>query len=215
MNFAPRLAVKFRRCAILRSDMLRICKLGEEILRQKAKDVPEVTDEIRSLAEQMLETMINADGVGLAAPQVGLPLRMFVVMVDDNVRRVFINPQIISTSQEVCSYEEGCLSIPETYESIVRPKKVTVQALDESGKPFILEADGLLARVIQHESDHLEGILFIDKGDKDFAEKIKQKFKIRAERSAQKQAQKKAKLNRINAKIAAKEAKKAEVTNRC
>ena len=86
---------------------------------------------------------------------------MFVLIADDDVRRVFINPQIISTSTEVSEYEEGCLSIPKVYEKITRPVKVTVQALNENGKPFTLEADGLLARIIQHEYDHLEGILYI------------------------------------------------------
>ena len=101
--------------------ILEITKLGEEVLRQKAEPVPEVNDEIRKLAEDMFETMIEANGVGLAAPQVGLSLRMFVAMADDDVKRVFINPQIIKTSEEVGEYEEGCLSIPQVYESITRP----------------------------------------------------------------------------------------------
>lgn len=142
--------------------MLRICKLGEEVLRQVAKPVSEITQEHKKLAEEMFETMIEANGVGLAAPQIGLSIRMFVIIADDDVRRVFINPQIISTSEEMVPYEEGCLSIPEVYESILRPKKITVQAFDENGKPFTLEADGFLARVIQHEYDHLDGKLFID-----------------------------------------------------
>ena len=143
--------------------ILDITKLGEEVLRKKAEPVAEVNDEIRKRADDMLETMIDADGVGLAAPQVGLSLRMFVAMADDDVKRVFINPQIIKTSEEVSDYEEGCLSIPQVYESMTRPVRVTVQALNEKGRPFTLEADGLLARIIQHEYDHLEGVLFIDR----------------------------------------------------
>jgi peptide deformylase len=179
-------------------------------LRKKAEPIPEVNDEIRKLAEDMFETMIEANGVGLAAPQVGLSLRMFVAMADDDVKRVFINPQIIKTSEEVGEYEEGCLSIPQVYESITRPLGVTVQAINEKGRPFTLEADGLLARIIQHEYDHLDGILYIDRGDKDFAEKTEAQFKKRAERAAEKAREKEAKARKIAAKLAAKEAKKAK-----
>lgn len=190
--------------------ILEITKLGEEILRKKAEPVAEVTDEIRKLADDMLETMIEANGVGLAGSQVGKNLRIFVAMADDDVKRVFINPQIIKTSEEVEEYEEGCLSIPQVYESITRPSRVTVQALNEKGRPFTLDADGLLARIIQHEYDHLDGILYIDRGDKDFAEKTEAQFKKRAERAAQKAKEKEAKARKIAAKIAAKEAKKAQ-----
>ena len=188
--------------------ILDIVKLGEDILRQKAEPVAEVNDEIRKLAEDMFDTMIDADGVGLAGPQVGKNLRMFVLIADDDVRRVFINPQIIKTSEELGDYDEGCLSIPQVYETIRRPVKVTVQALNENGKPFTLDADGLLARIIQHEYDHLDGIVFIDRGDKDFAEKTTAKFKKRQERAEQKRKEKEAKAKKIAAKIAAKEAKK-------
>ena len=188
--------------------ILDITKLGEEVLRKKAEPVAEVNDEIKKLAEDMIETMIEADGVGLAGPQVNKGLRIFVAMADDDVKRVFINPQIIKTSEEICDYEEGCLSIPQVYESISRPARVTVQALNENGKPFTLEAEGLLARIIQHEYDHLEGIVFIDRGDKAFAEKTEQAFQKRAERAAKKAQEKAAKKARLNAKLAAKEAKK-------
>ena len=184
--------------------ILPITKLGEDILRQKAQPVPEVTDEIRKLAEDMFETMDAADGVGLAAPQVGLGLRMFVLMADDNVRRVFINPQIIKTSSEMGEYDEGCLSLPKIYETIVRPVEVTVQALNEKGKPFTLDADGLLARIIQHEYDHLEGIVFIDRGDPDFAKKTEDQMKKRAERAAKKAADKERKAAKVAVKLAAK-----------
>lgn len=188
--------------------ILNITKLGEDILRQKAQPVAEVNDEIRTLCDDMFETMIEAEGVGLAGPQVGKNLRLFVLIADDDVKRVFINPQIIKTSEEVGEYDEGCLSIPQVYETIIRPTKVTVQALNEKGKPFTLEADGLLARIIQHEYDHLEGILYIDRGDKEFAAKTEAQFKKRAERAEQKAKEKAAKQAKITAKIAAKEAKK-------
>lgn len=184
--------------------ILDITKLGEDILRQKAEPVAEVNDEIRQLAEDMFETMIEADGVGLACPQIGKSLRMFVLIADDDVRRVFINPQIIKTSEEVCDYDEGCLSIPQIYETISRPEKITVQALNEKGRPFTLEADGFLARIIQHEYDHLDGILYIDRGDKDFAEKTINQFKKRAERAAEKEKARAAKAAKIAAKIAKK-----------
>lgn len=188
--------------------ILEITKLGEDVLRQVAKPVEEVNDEIRQLAEDMFETMIEADGVGLACPQIGKSIRMFVLIADDDVRRVFINPQIIKTSETVCDYDEGCLSIPQIYETITRPEKVTVQALNEKGKPFTLEAEGFLARIIQHEYDHLDGILYIDRGDENFAKKTTEQFKKRAERAAQKAKEKEAKAKKIAAKIAAKNQKK-------
>jgi peptide deformylase len=190
--------------------ILDIVKLGEDSLRQKSVPVEEVNDEIRQLAEDMFETMIEAEGVGLAAPQVGRNIRMFVLIADDDVRRVFINPQIIKTSSEVGDYDEGCLSIPQVYETITRPLAVTVQAVNEKGRPFTLDADGLLARIIQHEYDHLDGILYIDRGDRDFAQKTEAQFKKRAERAAQKAKEKAAKAAKIAAKIAAKEAKKTK-----
>ena len=188
--------------------VLNITKLGEDVLRQKATPVTEINDDIRKLAEDMFDTMIAANGVGLACPQVGLSIRMFVIIADDDVRRVFINPQIIKTSEETCDYEEGCLSLPQVWEVINRPEKVTVQALDQNGKPFTLEADGFLARIIQHENDHLDGILYIDRGDPDFAAKTTEQCKKRAERAAEKAKAKEAKAKKIAAKIAAKEAKK-------
>lgn len=189
---------------------MRITKLGEEILRQKAEPVKpeEINDDLRNFLNEMFEAMIAADGVGLAGPQAGISKRLFVVIADDDVRRVFINPQIISTSAEMVDFEEGCLSVPLVYESISRPKKVTVQAFNENGRPFTLEADGLLARVIQHEYDHLDGILFIDRGDKAFAEKTTAQFKKRAERAEQKRLEREAKERRIAAKKAAAAAKK-------
>ena len=187
--------------------MIQIYKLGEDVLRQKAQPVTEVNDGIRKLTDDMFEVMVSADGVGLAGPQVGRLLRLFVVIADDGVRRVFINPQIIATSPEMSEYEEGCLSIPQVYETIKRPARVTVQALDETGRPFTLEADGLLARVIQHEYDHLDGVLFIDRGDPDFAEKTAKSFEKRAERAARRQSEKEAKAKSIAAKKAARKAK--------
>lgn len=189
---------------------MKIYKLGEEVLRKKAVPVKEeeINDSLRETLNEMFETMLEADGVGLAAPQIGDSRRYFVIISDDEVRRVFINPQIIGTSNDLCDYDEGCLSLPGFNEKIQRPSKVTVQALNENGKPFTLEADGLLARIIQHEYDHLEGIVYIDRGDPNFAAEVTEKMKKRLERAAKKEAEKARKAASIAAKIAAKEAKK-------
>ena len=185
--------------------MLRITKLGEDVLRQVAVPVEpeEINDEFRVLINEMFETIIAANGVGLAAPQVDISKRFFVVIADDDVRRVFINPQIISTSNDLVDYEEGCLSLPKIYENIKRPSQVTVQALNENGKPFTIEADGLLARIIQHENDHLNGIVFIDKGDPEFAKQAEQTMAKRAARYLEKQKAKEAKARKIEAKLLA------------
>ena len=195
--------------------MLKIYKLGEEVLRQKSVPIKdeEINDELRALAEEMFETMDAANGVGLACPQIGKNIRMFVAEADDDVKRVFINPQIIATSDDSVPYEEGCLSVPQVYENIMRPSKVTVQAQDQNGKKFTLEAEGLLARIIQHENDHLEGVIFIDRGDEEFAKKTAEQFAKRAERAAQKAAEKEAKAKKIAAKIAAKKAAKEAKKN--
>lgn len=185
---------------------MRITKLGEEILRKVAEPVKpeEINDEFRAFIDEMFEAMIQADGVGLAGPQAGISKRVFVAIADDDVRRVFINPQIISTSSDLCDYEEGCLSIPGVYENIKRPSKVTVQAFNEKGRPFTLKADGLLARIIQHENDHLDGYLFIDRGDPEFAKRTTEQFKKRAERAEKKRLEREAKERKIAAKKAAK-----------
>ena len=164
---------------------MNVLHLGNETLRQKAVPVTEVTDEVRALVREMFVTMETEEGVGLAAPQIGQSIRLFVVKADDGVERTFINPQIIATSQETSVYEEGCLSIPKIYEDVVRPARITVQALNERGRRFTLEADEFLARVIQHENDHLDGILFIDRIPPAKKQKIEQKFlKTEAEKEA-------------------------------
>ena len=183
---------------------------GDDVLLKKCRTVDKFNNRLFELLDDMADTLYESDGVGLAAPQIGKNIRMFVLIADDDVRRVFINPQIIKTSEEVSDYDEGCLSIPQVYETITRPVQVTVQALNEKGRPFTLEADGLLARIIQHEYDHLDGILYIDRGDKAFAEKTEAQFKKRAERAKEKEKAKAAKAAKIAAKIAAKEAKKSK-----
>jgi len=135
-------------------------------LRRVAEPVEEVNDEIRQLVDDMAETMYAVPGVGLAAPQIGVSKRIFVVdtaMDDDEPSQlmVFINPRFISREGEI-SWEEGCLSFPDIHEEIRRSGRVVVQALDREGKPFEVEAEGLPAVALQHEYDHLEGVLIVD-----------------------------------------------------
>jgi peptide deformylase len=141
--------------------ILDIRVLGDPVLRKPTKAVSEITDELRTLIANMFETMYAAEGIGLAAPQVGRTERITVVDVDGQ-KYALINPQILETSGPIDKAEEGCLSIPDIYGDIERPSQVTVRALDENGKEFELTADELLGRCIQHEVDHLEGRLFID-----------------------------------------------------
>jgi peptide deformylase len=141
---------------------MQILTLGNEGLRQKALPVKRIGSEYQKIAEELLNALHEGEGVGLAAPQVGLLERIFATHVHGDVPRIFINPSIIETSQETWKYEEGCLSIPGMYTDVIRPKAVKIQAWNERGRPFTLEASGILARVILHEYDHLDGILFID-----------------------------------------------------
>jgi len=145
---------------------LKILKYGDPLLRAKAKEVSKISKKVRALVDNMLEAMYLANGVGLAAPQVGESLRIFVIDISEPDEalnpKVFINPKIIKKSGAMCT-KEGCLSFPEVYTDVRRYKNVTVKALDINGRPFILESDSeLLSKAIQHEFDHLDGILFID-----------------------------------------------------
>lgn len=142
---------------------MEIITLGDEILRKKALPFVDINAETAALAQDMLEAMRVGRGVGLAGPQIGLSQRIFVVQIDGDIPRIFINPSIVQTSEELADYEEGCLSIPGMYADVSRPAQVRVQAWNERGRPFNLDADGFLARVILHEYDHLEGTLFIDR----------------------------------------------------
>ncbi len=142
---------------------MQILTLGNELLRQKAKKVDKIDNEIKEAAKQMFEIIKKDKGVGIAGPQIGLMKRIFVVHIEGDEERVFINPSILETSQETAKYEEGCLSVPGIYVDVVRSESVKIQAWNEKGKPFTMEANGLLARVIQHEYDHLEGVLFLDR----------------------------------------------------
>ncbi len=143
---------------------LRSIRVVEDpILRKKTREVKEINEKIKIIVEDMIETMYIEKGVGLAAPQVGILKRIFVIDIyDETGVKVFINSKITKTSGEV-EGEEGCLSIPGKIGKVMRPEKITVTALNLEGEEFTMEAEGLLARAICHESDHLDGILYIDK----------------------------------------------------
>ena len=145
----------------------KVLQYGEKSLREPSKEVHKVSKKIQELVQDLLETMYAKNGVGLAAPQIGVNLRVFVIDVSKNDEplnpMVFINPKIIKKTGATVA-QEGCISFPEAYTDVKRYANVMVKALDKHGRPFVLEAkDGeLLSRAIQHENDHLDGILFID-----------------------------------------------------
>lgn len=151
----------------LKTPPLEIHHLGDRVLRQPAKRVSKVDAEIRELVRQMLQTMYSADGIGLAAPQVAVNKQVIVVDCDPddpaNLPLILINPTIKQASRDICVAQEGCLSIPGVYLDVKRPAAIEVTYKDESGKPQKLAAAGLLARAIQHEMDHLNGVLFVDR----------------------------------------------------
>jgi len=159
--------------------ILPIVAYGDPVLKKKAKNIDKDYPKLESLIENMWDTMYNAYGVGLAAPQVGLPVRMFMIdpapfAEDDdlndtekeelkNLRKVFINPEITSQSGEEWVFNEGCLSIPDVREDVFRQPEITIEYFDENWEKHTETYSGLAARVIQHEYDHIEGILFTDK----------------------------------------------------
>jgi peptide deformylase len=152
---------------------LDIHYLGDRVLRQPAKRIASVDEEIRRIIVAMLQTMYSADGIGLAAPQVGINKQLIVIDCEldkpDSPPLIFINPTIKKYGKAVCKDQEGCLSIPGVYLDVERPETIEVAYKDESGRPRSLKADGLLARAIQHELDHLNGVLFVDRVENELA----------------------------------------------
>jgi peptide deformylase len=146
---------------------LSIHTLGARELRTPARRISKIDEEVRDLARSMLHSMYAARGIGLAAPQVGIHKQLLVIDLDLEEAAtpplVLINPEITAASASFNTYEEGCLSIPKVYLEVVRPSTVEVSFRDEQGRPRRLKADGLLARCIQHEMDHLNGVLFVDR----------------------------------------------------
>src|SRR5262249_23741493 len=161
--------------------------LPDKRLRQVSEPVKKNDSEIRTLVDEMFESMYDAPGIGLAAIQVGTPKR--VVTMDlakkeaPKAPQVFINPEILWVSEEKATYEEGCLSIPEFYDEVERPAQVKVKYLDLEGKPHEVEANGLLATCLQHEIDHLNGVLFIDHLSKLKRDRVLKKFTKEAQRA--------------------------------
>lgn len=160
---------------------LEIHYLGDRVLRQPAKRIAKVDENIRKLVKQMLQTMYSSDGIGLAAPQVGVNKQLIVIDCEPdnptNPPLVLINPKIIRYSSQLCNAEEGCLSVPGVYMEVTRPEGIEVSFKDEHGRPQKLPASGLLARAIQHEMDHLNGVMFVDRVENKIAltEELKKK----------------------------------------
>ena len=146
---------------------LEIFKLGSETLRTQAKRISKVDSNIRDLAKDMLQSMYSAKGIGLAGPQVGISKELLVIDInfEDSAAEplILINPEITAFGSTLTTYEEGCLSIPGIYLNVVRPSTIKLKFRDEMGRPRKMNADGLLARCIQHEVDHLKGVLFVDR----------------------------------------------------
>ncbi|PSJ57858.1 peptide deformylase [Pseudaminobacter soli (ex Li et al. 2025)] len=155
--------------------------LPDPVLRQLSKSVERVDADLRKLADDMLETMYDAPGIGLAAIQIGIPLRLLVIDLakegETPAPLVVINPEIVHSSDERSTYEEGCLSIPDYYAEVERPATVRGRFLDREGKQQEITAEGLLATCLQHEIDHLNGVLFIDHISKLKRDMVMRKFK--------------------------------------
>ena len=151
----------------LKKPPLTVHQIGDRVLRQPAKRVAKIDSALRDLVRKMLQTMYSEDGIGLAAPQVGVNKQLLVIDADPENESapplVLVNPKILSYSDELAAGQEGCLSIPGVYLDVIRPAAIEVSFKDENGRPSKLKADDLLARVIQHEMDHLNGVLFVDR----------------------------------------------------
>jgi peptide deformylase len=145
--------------------LLPILEFPDPRLRTIAKPVTRFDDSVRQLVKDMFDTMYEAPGVGLAATQIDVHKRIVVIDVSEekNQPQVFINPEVEVLDESTCEYDEGCLSVPGFYETVIRPAKIRVKAFNEKGEAFTLEPDGLLATCIQHELDHLNGKLFVDR----------------------------------------------------
>jgi peptide deformylase len=145
--------------------VLKIELLGSDVLRRRAEEIDAVDDDLRSLVRDMFDTMYEAEGIGLAGPQVGIDRRVIVVDIREEGSTPFalVNPRIVESSRDTEKADEGCLSIPGISGVVERPARVVVEGLSERGEPVRMEADGLLGRCLQHEVDHLDGVLFIDR----------------------------------------------------
>ena len=138
---------------------------GDPVLRNKNKDVEKIDDNIKKILNEMVDTMKDIGGIGLAAPQVGINLRMFIVEAEEGLIKKVINPEFLEYSKSSIDHEEGCLSVPGIYKKVKRPESVKVRYLNENGESVEEELDDLWARAFQHENDHLNGVLFVDRLD--------------------------------------------------
>jgi peptide deformylase len=151
--------------SILKKDNLTIKTYGDEVLRAKAEDITTFGEPLRELAEKMYEIMIKLKGIGIAAPQVGVSKKLFIVDLDHNWETALIvaNPEITYRSSDTSILEEGCLSVPKVWADVERPNSIILKGFNIEGDPIEVDATGMFARAIQHEYDHIEGILFVDK----------------------------------------------------
>ena len=166
---------------------LKLAYYGNSILRKRAEEIPAVTEEIKQIVQEMDRVMHENNGAGLAAPQVGLSLRLFILRVDipgknedeytPGPLEVYINPKISLPSESLHYFNEGCLSIPGIRADVLRPDSVTIEAIDLEGKPFKMECDGLRARIIMHENDHINGMLFIDRLSKQHRDSLEPRLR--------------------------------------
>jgi len=161
--------------------MLDIIKWPDSQLKKHSVVVPDINGDIQTLVSEMFEAMDMGKGVGLAGVQVGKLLRLFITRVPNDAPRVFINPDILETSIEMEPFEEGCLSIPGIYTDVIRPSSVRVQAWNLKSRPFTISVDGYLARVIQHEFDHLNGIVFLDRIDQKKRQRLLVEYETKVE----------------------------------
>ncbi len=159
--------------------VLKVVKYGHPVLRRKADPVTTIDDEIKKIIQDLEDTLDSQDGIGLAAPQVGVSKRIFVVdlkKADQEKRVVLLNPRIIESSTDTSTTDEGCLSIPEVWGPVTRPVRIKIKGELVNGQTYMFTADGLFARAIQHELDHLDGKLFIDYVDPSHLEKYRDKL---------------------------------------
>lgn len=160
----------------MKNAKLKIRKYPDQILKKKCEEVKEVNEEIKKLIFYMIDTMKKSDGVGISAPQVGISQRIIIVTTE-NGPKGFINPKIMEKSKITEVGQEGCLSLPGIFLNIKRAKEVKIEAVEDSGKKIYLKAQGLIARIFQHEIDHLDGVLFV--GRADFWQRLKIKNKLK------------------------------------
>jgi peptide deformylase len=162
-------------------EMLDIIRWPDQQLKKHSVVVPDINGDILTLVSEMFEAMDRGKGVGLAGVQVGKLLRLFITRVPGDSPRVFINPDILETSIEMEPFEEGCLSIPSIFTDVIRPTSVRVQAWNLKARPFTLSVDGYLSRVIQHEYDHLNGIVFLDRIDQKKKQRLLVEYETKVE----------------------------------